>query len=185
MAARAMHPGITDPNIVLPTLFVEALPPALGAIALAAVFSAEVNTCDALLFMLATSLSQDLYKRFIKPDVSDKQLLFVARLAAFLGGIGGVLFALRLTTIIDALRIFYTILGVTLLVPVVGGLYLKRAGTPEALASMGAGIATLFVVKYMVTPHHAWVDPTAAGLIAGAIAFGVTLLVRRPPPLSS
>ena len=185
MAARAIHPALTDPNIVLPTLFVEALPAWLGAIALAAVFSAEVNTCDALLFMLATSLSQDLYKRFLKPDVSDKQLLLVARLAAVLGGVGGVLFALKLATIIDALRIFYTILGVTLLVPVVGGLYVKRAGTREALASMAAGIATLFVVKYTVTPDYAWVDPTAAGLIAGAMAFGLTLLVRRPAVTSS
>lgn len=176
IVARATHPGISDPNLVLPTLFVEALPPGLGAVALAAVFSAEVNTCDALLFMLATSLSQDLYKRFLNPRASDERLLLVARLAAFAGGVGGVLFALRLGTIIDALRVFYTILGVTLLVPVVGGLYVKRAGTPEALSSMVAGIATLFVVKYTVTPNHAWVDPTAAGLIGGAIAFGVVLL---------
>ena len=35
--------------------------------ALAAVFSAEVSTCDAILFMLSTSLSKDLYKRFLKP----------------------------------------------------------------------------------------------------------------------
>ena len=179
MAARAMHPGITDPNIVLPTLLVEALPAGVGAVALAAVFSAEVNTCDALLFMLATSLSQDLYKRFLKPDASDRQLLFVARLAAFFGGIGGVLFALRLSTIIDALRIFYTILGVTLLVPVVGGLYVKRAGTREALASMAAGITTLFVVKYAVTPHVGWLDPTAAGLVAAALAFGIVVGFRR------
>lgn len=178
MAARAMHPGLTDPNIVLPTILVEALPAGLGAIALAAVFSAEVNTCDALLFMLATSLSQDLYKRFIKRDASDAQVLLVARLAAVLGGVGGVLFALRLATIVDALRIFYTILGVTLLVPVVGGLYVKRAGTREALASMAAGIATLFVAKYTVTPHHAWVDPTAAGLLAGAVAFTLVLIAR-------
>jgi SSS family solute:Na+ symporter len=186
MAARAMHPGLTDPNIVLPTLLVEALPVGLGALALAAVFSAEVNTCDALLFMLATSLSQDLYKRFIKPDASDRQVLFVARVAAFLGGIGGVLFALKLATIIDALRIFYTILGVTLLVPVVGGLYVKRAGTREALASMGVGIVTLFIVKYTVTPRHAWIDPTAAGLLAGAVVFAllVMLKTRAPSPSS-
>jgi SSS family solute:Na+ symporter len=185
MAARAIHPGLTDPNVVLPTLFVEALPAGLGAIALAAVFSAEVNTCDALLFMLATSLSQDLYKRFLKPDASDKQLLVVARLAAVLGGVGGVLFALELATIIDALRIFYTILGVTLLVPVVGGLYVKRAGMPEALTAMGAGIATLFVVKYGVTPHYASVDPTAAGLVAGAVGFGLLVVLRRKPVRSS
>jgi Na+/proline symporter len=35
----------------------------VGALGLAAVFSAEVSAADAVLFMVATSLSQDLYKR--------------------------------------------------------------------------------------------------------------------------
>ena len=39
----------------------------VGALGLAAVFSAEVSAADAVLFMLATSLSQDLYKRFVNP----------------------------------------------------------------------------------------------------------------------
>jgi solute:Na+ symporter, SSS family len=178
MAARATHPGITDPNIVLPTLLVEQLPAALGAFALAAVFSAEVNTCDALLFMLSTSLSQDLYKRFLRPNASDAQLLRMARLSAALGGVGGVLFALRLATIIDALKIFYTLLGVTLLVPVVGGLYVRRARSADALASMAAGIGTVLVVRFAIAAQHPWVDPTAAGLIAAAVAFALSLLVR-------
>ena len=82
MAARATHPGLTNPNIVLPTVLVEQLPPWFGALALAAVFSAEVSTCDAILFMLATSLSQDLYKRFLQPDADDRELLLIARLAS-------------------------------------------------------------------------------------------------------
>ena len=81
MAARAAHPGLSNPNIVLPTVLVEQLPPWFGALALAAVFSAEVSTCDAILFMLATSLSQDLYKRFLQPDADDREVLMVARLA--------------------------------------------------------------------------------------------------------
>jgi SSS family solute:Na+ symporter len=178
MAARAIHPGITDPNLVLPTLLVEQLSPALGALALAAVFSAEVNTCDALLFMLSTSLSQDLYKRFLRPQATDAQLLRVARWSAFAGGVGGVLFALRLGTVIDALKIFYSLLGVTLLVPVIGGLYVRRATSAEALVSMAAGIATLLVVRFAVVAHYPWADPTAAGLVAAAIAFALTLLVR-------
>jgi len=182
LAARAIHPGITDPNLVLPTLLVEQLSPALGALALAAVFSAEVNTCDALLFMLSTSLSQDLYKRFLRPQATDAQLLRVARWAAFAGGVGGVLFALRLATVIDALKIFYSLLGVTLLVPVIGGLYVRRAGSVEALVSMAAGIATLLVVRFAFVARHPWMDPTAAGLVAAAIAFGITLLIRTATP---
>jgi SSS family solute:Na+ symporter len=181
MAARAAHPGLTDPNLVLPTLLIEQLSPALGALALAAVFSAEVNTCDALLFMLSTSLSQDLYKRFLRPEATDAQLLRVARWSAVAGGVGGVLFALRLATVIDALKIFYTLLGVTLLVPVVGGLYVRRAGSAEALASMAAGIGTLLVVRSGLFAPRPWLDPTAAGLVAAALAFAITCLVRGAP----
>ena len=136
MAARAANPDLSNPNLVLPTVLVEQLPPWLGALALAAVFSAEVSTCDAILFMLATSLSQDLYKRFLQPNANDRQVLMIARLASVAGGAGAVALALLLETVQSALAIFYALLGVSLLAPVVGGLCLPRAGTAEALASI-------------------------------------------------
>ena len=73
-----------DPNLVLPTFLATQLPVWLGALALAAVFSTEVDTCDAILFMISTSASKDLYKRHINPDASDGDLLRVARIAAFI-----------------------------------------------------------------------------------------------------
>jgi SSS family solute:Na+ symporter len=94
------------------------------------------------------------------------------------GGVGGVVFALRLATVIDALKIFYTLLGVTLLVPVVGGLYVRRAGSAEALVSMATGIGTLLVVRFGLSATYPWLDPTAAGLVAAAIAFALTYLLR-------
>jgi SSS family solute:Na+ symporter len=60
MAARVTMPDITDPNAVLPSLLTHGLPPWLGALGLAAIFSTEVDTCDAILFMLSTSASKDL-----------------------------------------------------------------------------------------------------------------------------
>ncbi|MBA3295735.1 MAG: sodium:solute symporter family protein, partial [Acidobacteria bacterium] len=65
LAARAAQLEIASPNLVLPTVLATQLPAFIGALALAAVFSAEVSTCDAILFMLSTSLSKDLYKRFV------------------------------------------------------------------------------------------------------------------------
>jgi len=180
MAARVAHPGLTDPNLVLPTVLLEQLPVALSALTLAAVFSAEVSTCDALLFMLATSLSQDLYKRFLRPAATDAQLLRVARLAAVAGGVGAVLFALWLPTVIDALRIFYALLIATLLVPVIGGLYTRRAGSAEALTAIASGIVTLLVVRFMLAAQMPWLDPTLAGLVVAAMAFTITLFVRQP-----
>jgi SSS family solute:Na+ symporter len=178
MAARATHPGLTNPNIVLPTVLVEQLPPWFGALALAAVFSAEVSTCDAILFMLATSLSQDLYKRFLQPEADDRDVLVVARLASLAGGIGGVVLALLLETVQSALAIFYALLGVSLLVPVVGGLYLRRAGAREALASIVAGNLTLLVTRFALPPSLAWIDPTVAGLVASTAGFLLAFAAR-------
>jgi SSS family solute:Na+ symporter len=178
LAARAAHLEIDSPNLVLPTVLATQLPVLLGALGLAAVFSAEVSTCDAILFMLSTSLSKDLYKRFINPDADDRRVLLVARLAAVAGGIGGVILATQLQTVIDALGIFYSLLSVSLFVPVIGGLVSRRAGAPEALASMTAGIVTLLVTTY-VTGGVGLLNPNLLGLAASALAFVLVGLRKR------
>ena len=179
MAARASHPGLSNPNIVLPMVLVEQLPPWLGGLALAAVFSAEVSTCDAILFMLATSLSQDLYKRFLRPDADDRAVLMVARVASFAGGAAAVVLALLLETVQSALAVFYALLGVSLLAPVVGGLYLRRAGTAEALGSILAGNVALLVVRFGPPSLFAATDATVAGLVSSAAAFAMIFAARH------
>ena len=180
MAARVAHPGIENSNLVLPTVLAEQLPTALGALALAAIYSAEVSTCDAILFMLATSLSQDLYKRFLRPGATDAQLLRVARFASLAGGVGGVLLALQLPTVTAALGIFYSLIAVSLFVPVLGGLYTRRAGTPEALASIAAGVLTRLGVQFATDGQGwGWIDPTLAGLVTAGVAFTLVMLMRR------
>jgi len=130
--------------------------------------------------MLATSLSQDLYKRFLQPEADDREVLLIARLASLAGGAGAVVLALLLETVQSALAIFYALLGVSLLAPVVGGLYLPRAGAREALASIAAGNITLLVVRFALPASLAWIDPTVAGLGASAAAFLLVYAARAP-----
>jgi solute:Na+ symporter, SSS family len=177
IAARASHPGLA-PDDVLPTVLLNDLPLWLSALALAAVFSAEVSTCDAILFMLATSLSKDLYKRFVRPDAPPARVLLVARLAAIVGGVGGMLLALQLPTILAALAIFFSLVGATLFVPVVGGLFVKRAGTPEALAAIACGMIGLLSVQFG-TDRTGWWNPNLWGLMASAAAFTAVWAFRR------
>lgn len=180
MSARVLIPGITDPNAVLPTLLVQQVPSWLGAIALAALFSTAVDTCDGILFMLSTSLSKDIYKRHINPAATDRQLLGAARLIALGGGIAGVLLSIYLATVIGALSLFYSVLGVSLFVPILGGLAVRRAGAPEALTAIAVGLATLVLVGLgLVRAQYPWLDPTLTGILASAAAFGAVRLVRR------
>jgi solute:Na+ symporter, SSS family len=179
MAARVLLPDVTSPNLVLPAVLVEALPVWLGALALAAVFSAEVSTCDAILFMLSTSLSQDLYRRFVNPAADDRRVLLVARLGAAGGGALGVLLAVQLPTVLGALGIFYTLVGVSLFVPVVAGLYLKRVGTPEALAAIIGGVTFVLAVQLSGEAGRAvWSNPNVGGLAVAALALVAVMAVR-------
>jgi SSS family solute:Na+ symporter len=170
LVARVVIPGVASPNEVLPRLLAETLPPWLGAIALAAVFSTAVDTCDAILFMISSSASKDLYKRFINPGASDARLLQMGRWITVAGGIVGVLLAITLDTVIGAVTVFYSLLVVTLLVPVVGGLYVPRARSREALGAIAAGVGTLFAVR-VLGAHVPWLDPTLAGICAAATVF--------------
>jgi len=150
MSARALHPGLAsgDREMALPLLFIRDLPFWVGALGLAAVFSADVSASDAILFMLATSLSQDLYKRFIDPAASDRRVVTVARAAAVSGACAAVVVAMLSKSVVDSLAIFYTLVGVSLFVPVIAGLYMRRPGPREALAAIVAGVVTTAALQF-------------------------------------
>jgi Na+/pantothenate symporter len=66
-------------------------------------------------------------------------------------------------------------------VPIVAGLYVKRAGSPEALASVAAGMTTLLYLNSQPWAMRSiWFNPSLAGLVAAAVAFFVVAAVRRP-----
>jgi SSS family solute:Na+ symporter len=181
MTARSLHPNLPHPELALPTLLVHDLPPLFGAFALAAVFSTEVNTADAILFMLSTSLSRDLYKGYVNPAASDRQILKVARWAAVGGGTLGVAMAVAAPSVIGALSIFYTVLGVCLFVPIVAGLYVRKVGNPEALAAVCVGVAAMVAV-HLATGGKGFgiITPASAGIaISIAAALPVALIRAR------
>ncbi len=180
IAARALYPHLDIPDAALPTLLTGSLHPAVGGLALAAVFSAEVSSADAVLFMLATSASQDLYKGFIRPDASDHAVLRVARAAAVVGTLAGLVLALAFADILSVLTVFYSLLTVVLFVPIVAALHVRSASRYGGLASVLVGVPTLAFVQLATAGAGYWiVTPTLAGVLAGAAAFAAVRLLRR------
>jgi SSS family solute:Na+ symporter len=85
--------------------------------------------------------------------------------------------------VIGALSIFYSLLGVSLFVPVVAGLYVRRAGTPEALAAIAGGVVVLMAVR-LATDGRGFgaFSPPLLGLIGSAVAAAAAFVLRRPRP---
>jgi SSS family solute:Na+ symporter len=187
IVARSRHPGLPDHELALPTILLHDLPPLLGALGLAAAFTTDVNTADAILFMLATSLAQDLYRGFVDRKASDAKVLKVARGAAVAGGALGIAIAVVAPSVIGALSIFYTLLSVSLFVPVIGGLFLPSVGPREALASIGFGVAAMLAAQ-LLTGGRGWgaFTPVLVGLLASMAGVVLAKLAARPSlPLAS
>jgi SSS family solute:Na+ symporter len=180
LSAYGHVPALQAHELALPMILMHGVPAAVGAIGLAAVFSAEVSAADAVLFMLTTSLSQDFYRRFVSPAATDHQLLRVTRVTAVCAGALGVLVGLAAETIINALSIFYTVLSVSLFVPIVAALYSRRAGSAEALAAIAAGIAVVAALQLSYSGGRVFgITPAMFGLAASVVAFGTVTVLRR------
>lgn len=177
ITARTQFPSLTPADSALPMLLVHTLPPLVGAIGLAAVFSAEISASDAILFMLTTSLSQDFYKRFIRPSATDDQVLRLARITAVCSGAAGIILAIALGSVVNALTIFYTLIGVSLFVPILAGLYVRRTSSSGALVTMITGVLAALAV-HAATGGRGWglVTPAIAGLAAAVTAWVITLM---------
>jgi solute:Na+ symporter, SSS family len=179
MSARLLHPGLAQ-ELALPTLLKLDLPAGIGSLLLAAIFSAEVSAADAVLFMLSTSLSQDLYRRFLNRQATDTQVLRVARLAAVAGGVCGMAIALVTPTIVGALGIFYSMLGATMLVPLLVALHARADRRREVGWSIAGGVAGV-VAAQMQAPMLAgtiW-TPAVLGLGSASATFAAAFLFRR------
>ena len=174
MAAATLYPGLAHRDLALPTIMKEALPPAIAALALAAVFSAEVSTVDAVLFMLATSGSRDIYAAYFNRQATDAQMVRVARIAALVGVVAGIGLAFVIGSVIAALDIFYAILTVTLFVPVLAALHLK-VRPRDGLASIAVGLPTLLVTQILTAGAvYGIITPPLAGILASGFAFLVS-----------
>jgi SSS family solute:Na+ symporter len=184
LAARTVYPTLERPDLALPTILSAALPPSIGVLALAAVFSAEVSSADAVLFMLATSASRDLYRGFIRPEATDNEVLRVARIAALVGGLCGIGVAMAYGSVRAAVSVFYAILTVTLFVPVIGGLYVREAGRREGLASILVGVPVL-ALTHIFTDGRGYgvLSPALAGVVASAVGFVAAHVLPRRPSL--
>ena len=181
MIARVQFPTLASQELALPTLLMQGVPPAIGSLGLAAVFSAEISAADAVLFMLTTSVARDLYARFIQPSADEARQLLVARVTAVGLGAVAVMLAMTAESVIGALSIFYTLMGVGLFVPMLAGLFIPRATTAGALAATLAGIAAVLAVQTFGHPGPSWMTPAIWGLIVSVVAMAASLAILPAP----
>lgn len=189
MCAGACLPGLSRADLALPSAMKEMMPFFAASLALAGIFAAEVSTADTVLYMLAGSITNDIYKRFINPEISDEKLLRLSRIVTVICGVIGVILALRLESIISALTIFYSLMSVSLSAPLVFGLFTNRASNAGAVMSalLGAGLTVYMTFGGFGGNFEVYgvrLNASTCGIILSFAVMSLQVLLTKEKPCS-
>ena len=179
MAAVLIMPETTnallkdDPQKVLPTLVMEKMPLMLQIAFFGALLSAIMSTASATLLAPSTTFVENILRN-IKPGMSDATTLKAMRwsVLVFTGLVLTYALSMQGTSIYDLVSGAYQITLVGAFVPLVFGLYWKRATTQGAVLSIVLGVGTW--VAFLSMSSLAELFP---GQLAGLIAALIGMLV--------
>lgn len=148
LIAFALIPDLSDSDAAIPVLVRELLPVGLRGLFVSAFLAALMSSVDSYLNSAATIVSNDFYKRFYNPKVSEKTLLNVGRITTVALVVWAIAFAILLDqankdsgiyAIFQTLMAFFQ--GPAFAILLVGILW-KPAKGRSALVGLLAGIAT-------------------------------------------
>ena len=147
MYGIALYPDAA-PGTILFHVLIEAFPPLVAALMIAALMAAVMSTVDSQLIYVTGSFTNDIYKAYFDKNASEKKLNRIAHAATFLIGIIVLYLALGAKTIISMLSAAYTFMCAGTLVMFVGGIFWKKATKAGAIASSITGMLFVILYKY-------------------------------------
>jgi len=146
MGSSAMEIAKEDYQRLLPTFVMTKMPLVMQILFFGALLSAIKSTSSATLLAPATSFVENILKN-LRPGMSDREQLFAMRcsIVAFAGLVLAYAIAMKGTSIYDLVSTAYQVTLVGAFVPLVMGLYWKRATTQGAILSVAVGVGVWIV----------------------------------------
>ncbi len=179
MAAYAIAPDLPQRDLALPYVMKECMPFWASALALAAIFSAEISAADAVLYMITTSFTKDLYKSFINPTISDEKLIKGGRIVTVLAGIIGIGLAIVLPNVISALSIFYSLMSVSITAPLLFGLFTKKSSAFSAIFAAIIGVIVTVGLEFFNGNKGIWIlNGQSTAILLTLIIMAVMMFIK-------
>lgn len=163
--------GIKSPELVFVQMVKETFPPFIMALILCGVLGATISTMDSQILVLASSLTEDFYKRIFHKNATSKQLLWISRvfvLAVTLFAFGIAFF--KISTIYSLVLYAWSGLGSAFGPLLIFSLYSKRANKYGAWAGILVG-GVISIIWPLVSPLLPLEIPTlASGFLLSSLA---------------
>jgi SSS family transporter len=153
MAARQFLPDLPDSQLVYPRLCAVLLPAGMMGLMLAGMFSATMSTLSSDYNVCASVLTNDVYRRLLRPLASDRELVRVGRIITLLIGVLSIGMAFPLsqgkdeTLFRNMITLFSTAVP-PVAIPMLWGLISPRLGSRAGIIGFAMGMAAGLLLFY-------------------------------------
>ena len=126
-------------------------PPVIAGIMLSAILAAIMSTADSQLLVASSSFATDIFKRLIKKDATEKQVLLVSKISMVVIAAIALVIALDPdSSVFDVVSYAWAGLGASFGPIIFISLYSKKVTCPAAIAGICTGAGTTLLFKYVL-----------------------------------
>ncbi len=178
--------------MVLANPEIAALPGWVIALVAAGAVAAALSTAAGLLLVISTAIAHDLMKTVINPNITEKQELLYARLAAVVAiAIAGYFGINPPGFVAVVVALAFGLAASSFFPAIVMGIFMKRMNKEGAVAGMIVGLSStmayIIYFKFMGGPADQWflgISPEGFGTVGMILNFIVAIVVSSmtPPP---
>ena len=176
--------------IVLANPEIANLPPWVIGLVVAGGLAAALSTAAGLLLVISTSISHDLLKNYLRPDISEKNELYAARVAIAVAVVAAGLAGLNPPGFVaQVVALAFGLAASSFFPAIILGIFDKRMNKEGAITGMIVGI--VFTASYIIyfkpqlggpgLPENFWwgISPEGIGTLGMILNFIIALIVSR------
>ena len=194
LADTSKNELIVDKDImVLANPEIAGLPNWVIALVAAGALAAALSTAAGLLLVISASVSHDLIKKMMKPDISEKGELVAARLSAVVAVCVAGYFGINPPDFVAAtVALAFGLAAASFFPAIILGIFTKKMNKEGAISGMVVGI--LVMLFYMLKFKFDWfgggtkedwwfgISPEGFGTVAMIINFSVSIIISKFTP---
>jgi sodium/pantothenate symporter len=174
--ARVVQPGIDHPDSVTPQIMSTTMSPVVASFLQTGILAAGMSTISSIVVMVAGALSRDIYQQFLGRTSMDQKVLAMARLMTVVAGAIAIgLALLRPATIFQIVLFGWSGTGI-LAIPILLGLYWRRASAAGAIAGTACGLASLLLATFRFPSWALGFHPIVMASVVAVVVSGAVSL---------
>ncbi len=167
-------------HLALPQVVMTVMPPVLKGFVIAGIISVVMSSADSFLNSAAVAFVNDIVRPLRPKPISQADTLLLARLVTLVVGVGAVVFALTIESLLDILLLAYTYWAPVMVVPLAATILGVRRSTGVFVGAALAGVSATFAWNLLLGK-----PAEIEGFVVGALVNGIVFMSVRPRRLTS